>query len=221
MKEYEATMYDVVTVLNINDSENFRVLELEEKEDYMVSYVFADGSCVLYKEKLLKNKQLAIYEYLIEEEDVKHLSLLYNYMDEYDDSDNYVMKDRTVNHDFKIGEYVYFDNVQVIDFHQEAELRNHHPYEITAFSELDNCPFIMTPIGELELYPKEVKYLKRYNDDAENDVESNADRISEKERTAISNHMDEVAYEVAMDKALAENDIDKAQEIYNLHNNIK
>ena len=224
MKDYEAQLYDVVMLIDINQSENFRLLELEEKEEYMVSYVFADGSCVLYKEKLFKNKELAIYEYVVEEEDVKYLSLLYNYMDEYDDNysnDNYAMKGKSVKHNFKVGEYVYFENVNVIEFYQEAELRNHQPYEITALSELDNCPFIMTPIGELELYPKELKYLKRYNDDAEKDVESNADRISEKERIEISESMDEMAYEIAMDKALAENDIDKAQEIYNLHNGIK
>ena len=230
MKEYEAQVYDVVTVLNVNDSENLKELELVEKEKYMVSYVFADGSCVLYKEKLFGRNEIAIYEHIIEEEDVKHLSRLYNYMDmedfiddyEYDEDGNYyITKDTIVDHDLNIGDYVYFEDVRKVKLYQEAGLKNNQPYQITAFSELNNCPFIMTDIGEFELYPVEVAYLKYYDGDAEKDIESKTNRVTDKESIEINSIMDKLAYDIAMDKALSENDINKAQQIYNLHNDIK
>lgn len=90
MKEYEATLYDAVTVLNVNDSENLKALGIKEKCEYMVSYVFADGRCILYEEiPINKNSPPIIYEYIIKSEDVKHLSFLYNYMDEEEFDDEY------------------------------------------------------------------------------------------------------------------------------------
>ena len=228
MKEYEARMYDVVAILNINDSESFKLLELEEKEEYMVNYVFADGSCVLYKEKLLKNKQLEVYEYVVEEDDVKYLSPLCNYMDEENFNDEYDYGDimlldnnfskyEWTEHEFEVGDYVYFENVRVIKLHREAELQNKALYRISSINEMNNCPMIETNIGEFELYPNEVYYLKLYEGDIYDDVKENLDTILEE----ISNEVSQHNYEVAMDIALSENDIAKAQEIYKLHNKIK
>ncbi len=229
MKEYEAHVYDVVTVLNINESENLKQLEIKEKVDYMVSYVFADGSCVLYKEHQSDMDELAVYEYIVESEDVKHLSYLYNYMDEesfYDYKDCYDgdmvllnASDYTwTSHDLKIGDYVYFENVQVVKLYQEAGLKNNHPYQITAFSELNNCPFIMTDIGEFELYPLEVAYLKNYDNDAEKEIESKTDRVTVDEIGEISTYLDDLAFNLSMDKALEEGNYEKAQQILDLHN---
>ena len=173
--------------------------------------------------------ELAVYEYIVESEDVKHLSYLYNYMDEesfYDYKDCYdgdiVLLNASdyawTSHDLKIGDYVYFENVQVVKLYQEAGLKNNHPYQITAFSELNNCPFIMTDIGEFELYPLEVAYLKNYDNDAEKEIESKTDRVTVDEIGEISTYLDDLAFNLSMDKALEEGNYEKAQQILDLHN---
>lgn len=77
MSKYEPYVYDMVTIRSINKSKVFEELELVEGNEYMVTYVFADGSCILYSEHEDVNEgTMTICEYIVESESVKYLSLL-------------------------------------------------------------------------------------------------------------------------------------------------
>ena len=185
MNKYNPTIHDVVFIRKEDMNDNLRELELEVNEEYLVTYVFADGGCVLYKEEAHLSGYLEIYEYVLEEEDVSRLSFVYNHMDEIEKKYDKIDKNKDnfemwLDHDFKVGDLVYFDDVEVVNFYYESELKNGQPYEIIEFNDYDNSVVISSPIGRLELTLLESMYLKSYDDSINDFLDSQKKEIQRK-----------------------------------------
>lgn len=252
MKEYKPSVHDVVFVNKEDMNENIKELGLEVNKEYLVTYLFADGGCILYEEEVHISGYVEASEYILEKEDVESLSFIYNYMDDSlnkyekmnedslvyleDGSTADITYDTWVDHYLKVGDYVYFENVELVKFYNEADLKNNERYEIKGFSEHNNAPIIDSPIGEFELYPIEVMYLS-LDEDINGDEtfgnmiidmmnnnynkskgaiktdkkERNTTNVSQKESKSISEMLDNLAFDMAMNKALENENYDVAQ----------
>lgn len=248
MTNYEPTVYDVVTVKN-EENENLQELGIEQGELYVISYLFADGSCVLYKESIV-GKALEVYEYIVDADDVQDLKLLYNYMDEnvvnyksdypdydddYDDDyfldegiiiedgemtreefENYITQGYSmwVEHPFKVGDLIYFEDVTKVNFYEEVQLKNGELYEITGFNKENNCPLLKVHTDDrFELFPNEVQFVELYEGDIHEEIKNGIDDML----AQLTEQAKQRNFEVAMDEVLAEGNVEKAQEIYNTY----
>lgn len=249
MKDYKPSVHDVVFIMKEDLNESVKELGLEVNKDYLVTYIFADGGCILYDEEVKDSGYIEVSEYILEEEDVNCLSFIYNYIDEglneyskEEDKDYLYLEDggkaevtydTWVEHDLMVGDYVYFKDVELIKFYNEADLKNNERYEVTGFSEHNNAPIINSPIGDFELYPLEVMYLNLDEDyikdrlikDAVDGVkqrgkkgdinvskkERDTSKLSSKEVSVISDMLDKFAFDNAMNKALENECFEVAQ----------
>lgn len=222
MKEYVPNVYDVVTLLNYDHCPKLKDLGVELKIEYIISYIYSDGSCVLYREI----DAVKIEEYNVDVVDVKHLSFLYSYNDEpktsvqyidevYDDNLNYGLDlfdvfSQINPHTYKVGDYVYFEDVNLISLSNMMELENYTMYKVVELNKFNNAPYIMTKLGEFELYPQELKHTYLCDEEF---FDMEKDQVEVFLNDLITNNLPNLV-QVAVDTALENENYELLEELH-------
>lgn len=238
MKESQFYQYDVVVFVDLHEVPSLLDIGIKEDIEYFISDVFGDGRCILYKEFADENDpaKTKVYEYMLTADEMEYAIFLYNclaeqsldthvegndmaqvmevLMSSFDSLETEVAYgDEFSNyssHDFKVGDLVYFDEVSRIDGFNLARLEVGELYEIVELDEYTNAPVIKSKIGDFGLYPSEVRYMHKHND---NNSGVNLNEFVDK--LLVENKDTLIA--LAIDEALVDGNFDKVQDIYNTY----
>lgn len=178
MNKYKPKLYDVVTLLDYSYSSELEDMGVPLKEEFMVSYLFADGSMVIYREvEPTKLEPGFIEEYVIEEEFVNRFSYLYSFLDnanvtiKYADSDPsddfyeaFGLTNPNKHKPFEIGSYVYSEDVDKVSLGDIMELENYKEYKVHSYSG-NGGMFITTKHGDFEIFPSELYLFKECDEE--------------------------------------------------------
>lgn len=178
MNKYKPRLYDVITLLDFSHASELEDMGVSLKEEYMVSYIFVDGSIVIYREvEASKVSPGYAEEFVIEDEFVNSFNFLYSYLDNADVTIKYA--DSDVNDGFyeafnlnnpsnykafEIGSFVYSEEIEKVSLSDIMELENFKEYKVHSYSG-NGGMFITTKHGDFEIFPSELYLFKKCDED--------------------------------------------------------